>query len=77
MSKNELGGGMNRRMIEVQPGRYESHDGYMMQREYGMTPNGNQLNGRWVLRDSAGKMLDFDRYQNDLAEHYNLRLECA
>ena len=66
-----------RRMVEVRQDRYESNDGYVMQREYGKTPNGNPLNGRWVLRNASGDMVDFDRYQNDLAEHYNLRLERA
>lgn len=63
------------RMIEVHQDRYESSDGYVMKREYGMTPNGNPLNGRWVLRDATGAAVGFDRYRNNLAEHYNLRLE--
>lgn len=41
---------------------------YRMAREYGMTDNGNELNGRWVLRDAAGTIVDFDRYRSDLAE---------
>lgn len=54
--------------------RYESRDGVMViAREYGETPNGNPLNGRWVLRRN-GEFVDFDKYRNDLAEHNNLEL---
>ena len=45
-----------------------------IKREYEtLTPRGNLMNGRWVLR-IAGEMVDFDCYRNDLAERngYNL-----
>lgn len=45
-----------------------------MKREYGQTPNGNPMSGRWVLRDAGGALLDFDQYANDLAERRNLKL---
>jgi len=45
---------------------------YTIQREYGKTPNGNDLNGRWVLR-KQGEFIDFDKYRNDLLERYDLR----
>lgn len=51
--------------------------GWTMRREYGLTPNGNPMNGRWVLRDDSGKMIDFDKYRNDLAAHYRLNLDNA
>lgn len=64
-----------RRMRAVSPDKYEGADGYVLQREYGLTPNGNPMNGRWVLRDGEGRMLDFDRYRSDLAERFQLKLE--
>jgi hypothetical protein len=30
---------------------YKSTNGWTMARENGLTPNGNELNGKWVLRD--------------------------
>ena len=53
---------------------YSSKAGHKLQREYGETPNGNELNGRWVFRDERGKFIDFDKYRNDLAERNNLDL---
>lgn len=45
---------------------YQSSDGHLARREYGLTPNGNPLQGYWVLRDAAGAFLDFNRYRHDL-----------
>jgi hypothetical protein len=53
---------------------YVSEDGSVIQREYGMSPNGSLLNGKWVLRNSAGKYVDHDQYRNDLAERNNISL---
>lgn len=39
-----------------------------MQREYGLTPNGNHLGGKWVLRGPEGQFIDFDKYRSDLME---------
>jgi hypothetical protein len=47
--------------------------GYVLNREYGKTPNGNDLNGKWVLR-LDGKFIDFDKYRNDLIERHNIKL---
>jgi len=49
-------------------------DGTTMRRENGLTPNGNQLNEKWVLRDADGKMVDFDQYRHDLAERNDIKL---
>ncbi len=54
---------------------YSSTDGYRMAREYGKTPNGNDLHGRWVLRDSTDKFIDFDQYRNDLVERHEIMIE--
>lgn len=59
--------------------RQSSEDNYVsmcdltMQREYGLTPNGNSLGGQWVLR-KEGEFVDFDRYRNDLAERNNITI---
>ena len=39
---------------------------YRMQREYGLTPNGNSIGGRWVLRGPAEDWIDCDQYRHDL-----------
>lgn len=62
-------------MNSINDNEYLAHDMSMsMKREYGETPNGNNLSGRWVLRDAKGIMLDFDQYRNDLAERHFLDL---
>lgn len=43
-------------------------------REYGETPNGNPIAGRWVVRDSDGKFIDVDKYRNDLQSRYRNRI---
>lgn len=42
------------------------NDGYRMQREYGETPNGNPIGGRWVLRGPNAEWVDVDQYRHDL-----------
>lgn len=52
---------------------YSNPSGYSMTREYGKTPNGNDLEGEWVLRKN-GEFVDFDQYRIDLAERNHLDL---
>lgn len=53
---------------------YKAENGYTMRREYtGLTPNGNPMSGRWVLRNAAGELVDFHQYRHDLLEHNNFR----
>lgn len=60
---------------DAQQKAYRGADGCSLAREMDtLTPNGNPMNGRWVLRDAAGALLDFDQFRNDLAEHNNLQL---
>ena len=59
-------------MVDVDSYQFDS--GHTMAREYGLSPNGNNLNGKWVLRDREGNFVDFDKYRNDLAERNNLKL---
>lgn len=59
---------------QVNAKRHESSDGHViMAREYGQTPNGNPMAGRWVLRKN-GVLLDFDVFSNDLAERHHLNI---
>ena len=61
-------------MMNKAADRYESLCGRVMKREHGKTPNGNDLGGFWVLRDPAGKMIDYDQFRLDLAERNNLSI---
>lgn len=61
-------------MIQLFANEYKSSCGLSLRREYGLTPNGNEINGRWVLRDKDGNFLDFGTYRNDLCEHHNLEI---
>lgn len=61
-------------MNQISADKYVSDCGYNLEREYGLSPNGYPLNGKWVLRDPTGKMLDFDKYRYDIEEYYNLKL---
>jgi hypothetical protein len=50
----------------------------LIQREDGLTPFGNPMNMRWVMREHKdtgwrlGKMIDFDKYRHDLFERNNI-----
>lgn len=59
--------------FEVELELYRSTSGLTARREYGVTPNGNPVGGRWVLRDAAGGWVDFDQYRHDLWERNGLR----
>jgi hypothetical protein len=61
-------------LFGVSADEYCGADGTIMRREYGKTPNGNPLAGRWVLRCPCGTFVTFDQYRNDIAEEYGLRL---
>lgn len=60
----------------VEDDGYRSEAGHTMRREYCLTPNGNEMNGRWVLRDITGKMIDFDKYRSDLMERNGFKIIC-
>lgn len=65
---------MSRAMTEVTDTRYESADGWVMAREEGLTPNGNQYDGAWVLRDETGAYVDHNRYRYDLEARHDLNI---
>lgn len=54
--------------------QYSSASGKVMKREEGLTPNGNQIARRWVLRGTDGTFVDVDQYRFDLAERNGLTL---
>ena len=60
-------------MVEVKPDVYQSSNGFSARREEGLTPAGNPVGLRWVLRDEAGRWVDFNQYRHDLFEHHGLR----
>lgn len=53
---------------QISEDAYQSRDGQSMAREYGFTPNGNPIAGRWVLRGQDGIWIDFDANRLDLME---------
>jgi hypothetical protein len=59
---------------DVEVDGYRSEAGDTMRREFCLTPGGNEMNGRWVLRDITGKMIDFGRHRSDLAERYGFKI---
>ncbi len=73
-SKLKMRKGKNMSQLhQVNDDLLHADDGRRMEREYGMTPNGNPLDGRWVLRSIKGDLVDFDQYRYDLAERNGLR----
>ena len=61
-------------LIQISDTEYRAADGTTVQREYGKTPNGNNVGGAWVLRDVEGEWIDHDTYINDLRERNKLEL---
>lgn len=47
---------------------YFSVEGHTILRESGMTPNGNQIGMRWVLRGKGGTFIDCDQFRHDVIE---------
>lgn len=60
-------------MIEVEPDVYRAANGFTARREDGLTPAGNPVAQRWVLRDASGAWVDFNQYRHDLFSHNGLR----
>lgn len=61
-------------LFSISYDEYRAEDGSRLKREYGETPNGTPINGRWVLRGPDGEWIDFDQYRHDIACHYCLNL---
>ncbi len=62
-------------MVKTNPELYQSPNGFSARIEFGKTPNGNPVGGRWVLRDVNGAWVDFDQYRHDLFERNGLRTD--
>ncbi|MCK6433163.1 MAG: hypothetical protein L6Q68_09035 [Aquabacterium sp.] len=60
-------------MVEVEPDVYRAANGFSARRENGLTPEGNTVAQRWVLRDADGAWVDFNQHRHDLFEHNGLR----
>lgn len=63
-----------RKLYQIKADEYKSDDGFVMRREDGLTPNGNQIGQRWVLRNSYGHWIDIDQYRFDLAGRHDFQL---
>lgn len=46
---------------------------FTMNREYGISPDGTQLSGEWVLR-KEGEWVDFHTYRTSLAEKHGFKI---
>ena len=55
-----------RKMRQTSEDNYIGDGDFRMQREYGLTPNGNCVGGRWVLRGPKTEWIDCDQYRHDL-----------
>lgn len=53
---------------------YRGATNHSLARESGLTPFGNNINNRWVLRGPKGEWIDCDMWRNDIAERHNLEL---
>ena len=65
---------VSRKLWQKDEGVYASNDGFRMAREQGLTPNGNRIGGRWVLRGPAGEWIDVDQCRHDLAPRHGFDL---
>lgn len=60
-----------RKIRQTDEDNYVSDDDHRMQREYGLTPNGNSIGGRWVLRGPDAEWIDCDQYRHDLLARHS------
>lgn len=60
-------------MHQTGPNVYRSESGFTARLEDGLTPHGNPVGRRWVLRDALGAWVDVHQYRHDLFEHNSLR----
>jgi hypothetical protein len=66
---------VSRKMRQTCEDCYVSDGGFRMQREHGLTPQGNPVAGRWVLRGPEGEWIDHDQYRHDLLPRHGFVAE--
>ena len=57
-------------MVEIEKDKYSTCTGFSVQRESGLTSNGNPFKDRWVLRNPDGLFVDLDQYRSDLFDRH-------
>ncbi len=57
-----------RKMRQTSEDNYMGDGDYRMQREYGLTPSGDHIGGRWVLRGPESEWIDCDQLKQNLLE---------
>lgn len=65
----------SRTMRQTSEDNYVADSGYRMQREYGLTPKGHSISGRWVLRAPDATWIDCDHYRHQLLARHGFGLE--
>lgn len=63
------------KMRHTSEDNYTCDAGYHMQREYGLTPSGNSIGGRWVLRGPESEWIDYDQYRHDLMARHGFEVD--
>lgn len=62
---------MKQKLFEMDGALYCHISKITVCREYGKSPNGNDIHGRWVLR-REGEFIDMNTYQIDLMQRNKL-----
>lgn len=58
---------MTKYLVETEYEDYRSEDGHRLRRENrAVSPNGNRLHLKWVLRDKDMRYVDHDTYRHDI-----------
>lgn len=62
------------KLFESSQDLYEGEEFVMRRESTGLTPNGNPIGGRWVLRTVRGEWVDVDQYRFDLEARAGIEL---
>jgi hypothetical protein len=46
----------------------------LVREDHTLTPQGESMGGRWVLRNNDREIIGYDQYRNDIAERYDIDL---
>lgn len=66
---------MKRVLVAESSSKLVCEDGSVLAREYGNAPNGEPLQGCWVLRDPNGTIIDYGSYRNDITERHGFTIQ--